>query len=81
MSAAQKDKYMERVNAALDDIRPHLEVDKGDIEVIDITDDHKVLIKWLGNCETCAISGMTLAGIEHTVKAKVPEITSVEAVN
>ena len=45
-------------------------------------DEFAVKIKWLGNCEGCAMSVMTLrAGIEETLKNKIPEITSVEAVN
>ena len=66
----------------MDDIRPHLAVDGGNVEVVDVTDDLKVQIKWLGNCEGCAMSTMTMrAGIEQSLRMNVPEVTSVEAIN
>lgn len=79
---ADKDKLIERIKLALDSIRPHLEADGGDIEVVDITDDMRVQVKWVGNCETCNMSAMTMkAGIEYTIKSAIPEITGVEALN
>ena len=78
----EKKQLIEKVDGALNDIRTHLAVDGGDVEVIDVTDDMIVKIKWLGNCELCTMSGMTLrAGLEHALKNKVPEIEKVEAVN
>lgn len=82
MLAIDKQELFERVNKALDTIRPHLKVDGGDIEIIDINDDHQVMIKWLGNCEYCSMSLMTMkAGVEQAIKSRVPEITSIVAVN
>ncbi len=73
---------LERVDKALDTIRPHLKVDGGDVEVVEIDADNVVKIKWLGACEGCNMSAMTLkAGIEHTIKNAVPEITGVLPVN
>lgn len=73
---------IDKVNMALEDIRPHLEVDGGNIELIGITDDLTVQIKWLGNCEFCSMSAMTMkAGVEQAIKSRVPEIRNVEAVN
>ena len=47
-----------------------------------MTDDMIVQIKWLGNCDGCSMSGMTMrAGIEQTIKDKIPGIKGVEAVN
>lgn len=72
----------ERVNLALEDIRPHLAVDGGNIEVVEVSDDLVVKIRWIGNCEHCTMSSMTMkAGVEQAIKSKVPEIRSVEAVN
>lgn len=72
----------DKVNTALDEIRPHLKVDGGDIEIVEITDDNILKIKWLGNCEFCNMSMMTMkAGVEEIVKKSVPEIKSIEAVN
>lgn len=82
MSIQEKTDLIQKVDAALNEIRPHLAVDGGNIEVVDITEDLKVQIKWLGNCESCSMSAMTMrAGIEQTLKNKVPEIIGVEALN
>ena len=82
MSGAEHQALVEKVDAALEEIRPHLKVDGGNIEVVEITDDMRVKIKWLGNCEFCSMSAMTMkAGVEQTLKSKVPEIQSIEAIN
>ncbi|MCB0619799.1 MAG: NifU family protein [Saprospiraceae bacterium] len=82
MPQQDKDSLLLKINEALEDIRPHLAVDGGDVEVLDITDDLTVRIKWLGNCVNCTMSTMTMkAGIEQAIKGKVPEIKTVEAVN
>jgi Fe-S cluster biogenesis protein NfuA len=77
-----KDILIEKVNAALDDIRPFLKVDGGNIEVVDITEDKIVHVKWLGMCESCSMSAMTMkAGVEQAIKNKLPEINGVIAIN
>jgi Fe-S cluster biogenesis protein NfuA len=77
-----KEKLLEQVDRALDDIRPHLAVDGGNVEVVELTDDLRVRVKWLGNCQSCTMSAMTMkAGIEQAIKGKVPEVIGVEAVN
>ncbi len=82
MPQIEKNEYIGKIDEALNEIRPHLAVDGGNIEVVDITDENKVLVKWLGNCQGCSMSAMTMkAGIEHTIKQKFPEIIAVEAVN
>lgn len=82
MVIAQKDQLIKTIENALDEIRPHLKVDGGNIEVVDVTDDQIVKIKWIGNCESCSMSAMTMkAGIEETIKRKIPEIKGVVAVN
>lgn len=73
---------LERVEAALDTIRPYLLTDGGNVSVEDITPDNVVRLKLLGSCGSCPMSIMTLkAGIEEAVKKAVPEINSVEAIN
>ncbi len=82
MSIKNKAQLIKEVNAALDEIRPHLAVDGGDIEVVDITEDMTVHIKWLGNCEMCNMTAMTMrAGIQETLRNRVPKIQNVVAVN
>jgi len=82
MSEQQRSDLINKVDTALEEIRPHLAVDGGNIEVVNVTDEMKVQIKWLGNCESCSMTAMTMrAGIEQTLKNKVPEVTGVEALN
>lgn len=82
MSKIDKAQLIKEVDTALDEIRPHLAVDGGNIEVVDITDDMTVQIKWLGNCEMCNMTAMTMrAGIQETLKRKVPKIQNVVAIN
>lgn len=72
----------DRVELALDEIRPHLQMDGGDIEVVEITEALEVRVRWKGNCESCNMSFMTMrAGVEQAIRNKVPEITSVVALN
>ena len=78
----QKEEMNVRVESALESIRPHLLVDGGNVELVEVTDDMRVLIRWVGMCESCSMSAMTLkAGISEAVRSKIPEIISVEAVN
>ena len=82
MSETEKTEYLQKIDHVLNEIRPHLAVDGGNIEVVDVTDEKKVLVKWLGNCQACSMSAMTMkAGVEMTINQKFPEVTSVEAVN
>ncbi|HKK61809.1 MAG TPA: NifU family protein [Bacteroidales bacterium] len=82
MDLGSKKKLLEKINTALDEVRPHLAVDGGNIEVVDVTDEGIVKIKWLGTCETCSMSAMTMkAGVEETIKSKIKGIKGVVAVN
>ncbi|HLW49633.1 MAG TPA: NifU family protein [Sphingobacteriaceae bacterium] len=72
----------ERVEQALDTIRPYLEADGGDVQVEEITSENVVKLRLLGSCASCAMSIMTFkAGLEQAIKKAVPEIASVEAIN
>jgi len=71
-----------KVNEALEQLRPFLNDDGGDMEFVEITDEGVVKVRLLGACSECSMSLMTLkAGLEEAIKKAVPEITSVEAVN
>jgi Fe-S cluster biogenesis protein NfuA len=73
---------VDRVEAALDTIRPYLEADGGNVSVEEITADNVVKLKMLGSCGSCPMSIMTLkAGIEQAIMKAVPEVTAVEALN
>jgi len=72
----------ERIEAALDNIRPYLKTDGGDVRLIEVTEEGVVKLALLGSCESCPMSAMTMkAGIEEAIRKAVPEITLVEAVN
>lgn len=82
MSVTEKSELLEKIDAALESVRPHLKVDGGNVEVVGVTEDMQVQIKWLGNCESCNMSTMTLrAGIEEAIRSKIPEIKGVVAMN
>lgn len=71
----------EKVEIALQSIRPFLQRDGGDVELVEITTDNVVRVRLTGACESCSMSSMTLkAGIEEAVKNAIPEVRSVEAV-
>lgn len=71
-----------KIEEALDQIRPYLESDGGNVSLIEITDDLNVKLELLGACKTCNMSAMTMkAGIEEVIRRAVPEIKSVEAIN
>ena len=73
---------LQRVENALDTIRPYLEADGGNVSIEEITADNIVRLRLLGSCGSCPMSIMTLkAGIEQAIKRSVPEIEAVEAVN
>lgn len=71
----------ERVQLALNQVRPTLQKDGGDVVLVDVTDDGIVRVQLTGACKGCPMSQMTLKeGIEKFIKAEVPEVTKVEAV-
>lgn len=72
----------EKIKAGLDQIRPILQRDGGDIEFVEYTDDNIVRVKLQGHCAGCPGAIMTLKGIvEQVLKESYPEIKGVEAVN
>ena len=76
-----KHELHDKVEAALNNIRPFLQSDGGNIELLEITEDLVAKVKLLGNCDGCKMSASTKkAGVESTIKNFVPEITAVEAV-
>jgi len=72
----------DRVNAAIEQLRPYLKSDGGDMELVEITNENVVRVKLLGACKTCTMSEMTLkAGLEEALKSAAPQIKSVEAIH
>ena len=71
----------EKVQKAIEEIRPHLQADGGDVELVDVTEDNVVRVRLLGACVGCPMRQMTLThGITQFLKKKVPQIKNVEAV-
>jgi len=71
----------EEVKKALDSIRPYLQADNGDVELVEITNDGIVKVRLTGACVICPMSVITLrAGIERSLLRQVPGIKRVESV-
>ena len=72
----------ERIARALDELRPFLKSDGGDIKVLTVREDLTVEVELLGACAHCAQAAMTMrAGVEEAVRRVVPEVQRVVAVN
>lgn len=70
----------EKVEKALAQIRPNLQADGGDVELVEVNDG-KVMVKLTGACGSCPMATMTLKmGIEQTLKEQIPEVKEVIAV-
>ncbi len=82
MTTAHNKELLQKVETSLDTMRPYLNDDGGNVEVVEITSDMIVRVKLLGACSTCPQSFMTMkAGIEEAIIRSVPEIKGVVAVN
>jgi Fe-S cluster biogenesis protein NfuA len=71
----------EKVQDALEKVRPSLQADGGDVQLVEVEDSGLVKVRLMGACGGCPMSQMTLKmGIEKILKQNVPEVTSVESV-
>ncbi|MBN1470277.1 MAG: NifU family protein [Syntrophaceae bacterium] len=71
----------EEVQKAIDTIRPSLQADGGDVELVEVTDDGIVKVKLTGACRGCPMSQMTLKmGIEKVIKQQIPAVKEIIAV-
>lgn len=71
----------EQVESALQKVRPSLQADGGDVQLVDVEQDGMVKVKLMGACGGCPMAQMTLKmGIERILKQNVPEVTGVESV-
>ena len=77
---AKTDLYT-RVNEVLDVVRPNLQADGGDVELLGVTDEGVVQVRLQGSCHGCPMAAMTLQmGIERILKNEIPEVQGVENV-
>jgi Fe-S cluster biogenesis protein NfuA len=71
----------ENIRKALDDVRPSLQADGGDVELVGVSDDGIVSVKLTGACGGCPMAEMTLKmGIENYLRKEIPEVTGVVGV-
>jgi Fe-S cluster biogenesis protein NfuA len=82
MATSNKEELTKKVEAVIDQVRPYLEADGGNIRFVELTDDNVVNVELQGACSCCPMSLMTLKqGVEQAMKKAIPEIKSVEAIN
>lgn len=71
-----------KIKKALDKVRPYLQADGGDIELVEVTEDLVVKVEMTGACDGCPFSLHTLrAGVEEAIRKELPEVKGVVAVN
>jgi Fe-S cluster biogenesis protein NfuA len=72
---------VEEIKKAVEAVRPHLQMDGGDVEFVEVTGDGVVKVRLKGACQGCMMRQMTLSrGIAQFIKSKVPEVKDVQAV-
>ncbi len=77
-----RSEVLERINTALDKIRPYLQADGGDIILRSVSDDLVVTVELTGACDKCPFSAHTLkAGVEESIRKALPELREVVAIN
>ena len=82
MTTEKKEELTRKVKNVLEQIRPYIQQDGGDIEFVELTDDMVVNVELKGACGSCPYSMTTLkGGVETTIKNAIPEIQSVESIN
>ena len=76
-----KETILRKVKNVLEQVRPYLQQDGGDVNFVELTDDNTVIVELTGACGSCPHSKMTLKnGIESVMKKVIPEIKAVEQV-
>lgn len=81
MNSTYLEEITAKINSAIEEVRPYLRTDGGDVELVEITDDIIVKVRLKGACDGCPFSEMTLrAGIEQAIRNKVPELKELVAI-
>lgn len=76
-----REEALQKITKAIDEVRPYLVADGGDVELVDLTDDNTVKVRLMGACDGCPFSMMTLqAGIEQAIRKNFPEMKELVAV-
>ena len=78
MESSLGESVLSKIEAALDEIRPFLKEDGGDIEFVDLSEEGVIKVKFIGACSSCSLSDMTLRnGVESVLKKALPQIQKV----
>lgn len=77
----EKEALLKKIEMSLDTMRSYLQEDGGDIEVVDLSDDYILNLKFRGSCNECSQIRMTSASIEQAIMNYIPEIKKVDFVN
>lgn len=81
-TATKSVEIIDRIEAALNTIRPYLEADGGNVRILEVTKGNILKLEFMGNCGSCRMSTMTFkAGVEEAILRSVPELKSIEVVN
>ena len=81
ISIQEKEDLLNRLEKSLDEVRPFLRKDGGDVKLLDVTDDLVVQIELIGTCKSCQMSSMTMKnGIEESIRRNIPAVREVVAV-
>ena len=82
METKSREELIGKVKNVIDQIRPYLVADGGDIEFVHLTEENNVQVELKGACASCSMSIMTLKqGVEQAMIKALPEIQSVDAIN
>ena len=82
MSSYPQEEIIEKINSAINEVRPYLNADGGDVELVELTEDMTVKVRLTGACDGCPFSIMTLkAGIEQAIRKKFPEMKALLTVD
>ena len=82
MAQSDNKELVKKVEEVIEQVRPHLKADGGDIRFVELTSDNVVNVELTGACGACPMRNMTLkSGVETAMKKAIPEIKAVEAIN
>jgi Fe-S cluster biogenesis protein NfuA len=77
----ERDNILDNINTAIEEIRPYLKADGGNVELVDLDPDNTVKVRLMGACDGCPFSVMTLkAGIEQAIRKKFPQMKELVAI-
>ena len=80
MSIVQKS-INQQIEQVLDTVRPYLQADGGDVELVEVSDNNDVMLRLTGNCSSCSMSDMTMtAGIEESLRRSIPNLGKIQAI-